>query len=262
MKKTLAIIGTILGVGIIIFLCSISIIKTGEIGIVSRFGAVQDRVLTAGVNFHIPFVESVKKINCKTQKLDNENESASKDLQTVNTKVSINYSVNSTKAPDLFRVVGTDYEAVIITPILTDTIKSVIAEYTAEELITKRNNVSTRIYEKLNTRLEEQGITVSNVNITDLQFSEAYNKAIEAKQVAQQEALKSKEELEKTKVEAEKKVVEAQATADANKIINESLTADNLEKQKLENQANAISKWNGVLPSTMASDTVPFLNVN
>lgn len=257
-----AVKGTLIFILLIIALInSVVFIKTGEIGIVTKFGAVQDRVMTAGLNFKVPFIQGVKKINCKTQEITTDNESASKDLQDISMSVSINYAVNVEKAPDLYKSVGKDYKDIILVPILADTIKTSTAEYTAEETITKRAELSSKIYEKLNDRLNEQGITVINVNIINLNFSEAYNQAIEDKQVAQQRALTAQQELEITKAEAEKKIVEAQGTAEANRIINESLTQENLEKQKLENQAKAIEKWNGQLPNTI-SDMVPFLNIN
>lgn len=241
---------------------SIVFIKTGEIGVVTKFGAVQDKVMSAGINFKIPFIQGVKKINCKTQEMNTENNSASKDLQDIYMTVSINYAVNVEKAPELYKSVGKDYKDIILTPILTDTVKNATAEYTAEETITKRAELASKIYEKLNDRLIDQGITVVNVNITNLNFSDAYNQAIEDKQVAQQRALTAQQELEITKVEAEKKIVEAQGTAEANRILNESLTQENLEKQKLENQSKAIDKWNGQLPGTTLSEGIPFLNLN
>ena len=128
-------------------------------------------------------------------------------------------------------------------------------EYTAEETVTKRAELSNKIYEKLNARLNEQGISIVNVNIVNLTFSEAYNQAIEEKQIATQRTLTAQQELETTKVEAEKKKVEAEGQAEANRIINESLNSDNLQKQ-------FIDKWNGQLPSTITGDTIPFLNIN
>lgn len=252
---------TILILGIIILCNTVVLVKTGEIGVVTQFGAVQDKVMQAGINFKIPFIQGVKKINCKTQELTTENNSASKDLQDISMSISINYCVNVEKAPELYKNVGQDYKDIILTPILADTVKSASAEYTAEETITKRTELSNKIYEVLNNRLNEQGITVVNVNIINLNFSETYNQAIEEKNVALQRTLKAQQELETTKIEAEKKVAEAQGTADANRILNESLSAENLEKQKLENEAKAIEKWNGQLPTTM-SDVIPFLNIN
>ena len=253
-KKTISPILLIGVVAIILLFNSIVFIKTGEIGVVTKFGAVQDRVMTAGINFKIPFVQGVKKINCKTQETSSESNGATKDLQDISLTVSINYSLNTEKAPDLYETVGKDYKDIILIPILTDTIKTVSAEYTAEETITKRAELSSKIYEKLNERLNEQGISVINVNIINLSFSEAYNQAIEEKQVAQQRTLTAQQELEIVKIEAEKKITEAEGTAEANRILNESLSEENLQKQ-------AIDKWNGQLPSTMTTETIPFLNI-
>lgn len=239
---------------IVILFNTIVFIKTGEIGVVTQFGAVQDRVMTAGINFKFPFIQGVKKINCKTQETTSESNGATKDLQDISLTVSINYSLNVEKAPELYKTVGKDYKDIILTPILTDTIKTASAEYTAEETITKRAELSSKIYEKLNERLNDQGIMVINVNIINLNFSDAYNQAIEEKQVAQQRTLTAQQELEIVKIEAEKKITEAEGTAEANRIINESLNSDNLQKQ-------FIDKWNGQLPSTITGDTIPFFNI-
>ena len=247
---------------IIVFFNTVVFVKTGEIGVVTQFGAVQDRVMTSGINFKVPFIQGVKKMNCKTQEMTTNNGGATKDLQDVTLDVSINYSVNVDYAADLYKTVGKGYKAIILTPTLADTIKSAVSEYTAEETVTKRAELSSKIYEKLNQRLNEQGINVTNVNIINLNFSEAYNQAIEDKQVATQKTLTAQQELETTKIEAEKKIAEAEGQAEANRILNESLTEENLEKQRLENQSKAIDKWNGQLPATMTGDTVPFLNIN
>lgn len=252
MKVGMCVIITIL---VIVVLCnSIVFVKTGEIGIVTKFGAVQGRVMNAGINFKVPFVNGVKKMNCKTQKYDIESGSASKDMQDVSAKISINYSVNIDNASKLFREVGKNYKDIILEPTVLDTFKSVTAEYTAEELITKRPEVSQKLYEKLQERLNKQGIDIINTNITDLNFSDSFNKAIEEKQVAEQNVKTEQQNLEKTKVEAEKKKIEAQATAEANRILNESLSEENLQKL-------AIEKWNGQLPNNM-SGAIPFLNIN
>ncbi len=211
--------------------------------------------MQAGINFKIPFVQGVKKMNCKTQEMSTKNESSTKDLQDIAIEVSVNYCVNVGQAHQLYKNVGTKYQDIILTPILADTIKTASAEYTAEETVTKRAELSNKIYEKLNARLNEQGISIVNVNIVNLTFSEAYNQAIEEKQIATQRTLTAQQELETTKVEAEKKKVEAEGQAEANRIINESLNSDNLQKQ-------FIDKWNGQLPSTITGDTIPFLNIN
>lgn len=255
-KDTKTGIGVIILILLIVVLCNtIVFVKTGEIGVVTQFGAVQDRVMMAGINFKVPFIQGVKKMNCKTQELTTNNAGATKDLQDISMDVSVNYSVNIENATELYKTVGKDYQTIILTPTLADTIKTVASEYTAEETVTKRAELSNKIYQKLNERLNQQGINVINVNIINLSFSEAYNQAIEEKQIATQRTLTAQQELETAKVEAEKKAVEAQGEADANRILNESLTNENLEKQ-------AIEKWNGQLPTTMVTDTIPFLNLN
>lgn len=239
----------------IIVMNCVTFIKTGEIGVITQFGAVQDRVMTAGLNFKLPFIQGVKKMNCKTQEISTENESSTKDLQDIVMNVSINYSVNVENATQLYKTVGKDYKDIILVPTLADTIKTVSAEYTAEETVTKRAELGNKIYEKLNQRLNEQGINVINVNIINLSFSEAYNQAIEEKQIATQRTLTAQQELETAKVEAEKKVVQAQGEADSNRILNESLSQENLTKM-------FIDKWNGTLPTYMSGDEIPFLNIN
>ena len=246
---------------IIVFFNTVVFVKTGEIGVVTQFGAVQDRVMTAGINFKVPFIQGVKKINCKTQEMTTNNAGATKDLQDVSMDVSINYSVNIENATELYKTVGKDYQTIILKPILSDTIKSSVSEYTAEETVTKRAELSSKIYEKLNQRLNEQGISITNVNIINLNFSQAYNQAIEEKQIATQKTLTAQQELEITKIEAEKKIAEAEGQAEANRILNESLTEENLEKQRLENQSKAIDKWNGQLSQYMGSDLPLFLNI-
>lgn len=253
-KKIGTIIITII-LGGILFFNSIVFVKTGEIGIITKFGAVQDKVMQAGINFKIPFVQGVKKMNCKTQEMSAKNQSSTKDLQDIEIEVSVNYCVNVGQAHQLYKNVGTKYQDIILIPTLADTIKTASAEYTAEETVTKRAELSNKIYEKLNERLNEQGISIVNVNIINLTFSDAYNQAIEEKQIATQRTLTAQQELETSKVEAEKKKVEAEGEAEANRIINESLNSDNLQKQ-------FIDKWDGKLPSTIIEDTIPFLNIN
>jgi len=245
---------------------SISAVPTGHVGIKVRFGAVQNDVLVEGLNFKMPLAERIVRMDCRTQRIDVEGEGASKDLQTVNTYIAVNYSVKKERAFELYKTVGTDYEKILIKPLAQESMKTTTAKYTAEELITKRTEVANTLTETLQEKLEEKGIVVENVSIVNLNFSAAYNNAIEQKQVAEQEAKKAQQELEKTKIEAEKKVVEAQATADA-KIIQAQAEAEAARVQKSELtkdllQLRWIEKWDGKLPNTALSDSIPFLNIN
>lgn len=256
--KKFYIIGGIIIIILILIFASMSTVPTGHVGIKTRFGAVQNDVITEGLNFKLPFIESIKKMDCRTQRVDIEGESASKDLQTVAAYIAINYRVNQEKAFELYKTVGMGYEEIIIKPATQESMKLTIAKYTAEELITKRAEVANTLQKNLTNKLETKGILVETTNIVNLDFSAAYDNAIEQKQVAEQEAKKAEQELVKSKVEAEKKVVEAQAEADA-KLIKAKADAEAARVQKNELtkeliQLKWIEKWDGKLPTTSLSD--------
>lgn len=234
-----------------------STIKTGEIGIKTRFGKIIGSTTNEGIVFKLPF-EQIKKINVKVQKYENEEafSTSTKDLQIVNNiKVAINYQIDGTKAVDLFKTVGTNYNTTVLEPAIQETIKAVISKYTAEEIVTKRSEISLDINTTLDERIKEYGINSVAVSINNFDFSESYNQAIEKKAVAEQEVETSKNQLEKAKIDAEKKKVEAQGEADANALLEQSLTDQIIAQQFIE-------KWNGQLPTTMTGDAIPFINAN
>lgn len=255
------VLGVVVGIIVLFLVASITTVPTGHVGIKTRFGAVQDDYIAEGLNFKTPFIEEIKVMDCRTQRVDTEGEGASKDLQTVSTYIAVNYSVNQEKAFNLYKTVGMDYEKILIKPATQETMKTTLAQYTAEELITKRAEVGQVLQEALKLKLEEKGINIDSVSIVNLNFSESYNDAIEKKQVAEQEAKKAEQELEKAKIEAEKKVVEAQAEADALKAQKQEITPDLLELRRIENEAKWIEKWNGNLPQTTLGESVPMVNI-
>ena len=232
-------------------------IKTGEVGIKVRFGEIVSSTTDTGIVFKLPF-EDIKKINVKVQKYENEDafSTSTKDLQIVNNiKVSINYQIDGTKAVDLYKTVGTNYQTTALEPAIQETIKAVISQYTAEELVTKRSDVSLAINNTLDERISLYGINSVAVSINNFDFSESYNQAIEQKAVAEQEVETSKNQLEKAKIDAEKKKVEAQGEAEANALLQQSLTDQIIAQQFIE-------KWNGQLPTTMTDSAIPFINAN
>ena len=227
---------------VITILCSFQTIKSGEVGLKVRFGKIVNTQLNEGFNLKIPYVEQIVKVNIKVQKIELDTESSSKDLQTIETTLAVNYRINSDKATHLYRTVGNNYESTILEPAIKESIKATIAKYTAAEVITERANVSKNCMEDLQAKVEKYGITIDNFNITNLSFSEEYSKAIEDKQVAEQK-------LEKAKLDAESKIVEAEATKKANDLLKQSLT-DNLIAKEF------INKWDGKLPSTYAGKDI------
>lgn len=247
--KTKIIAGICAVVVILLLVGSFRIIKSGQVGIKVRLGKVVNSNTHDGVNFKIPIVENIVKMNVQVQKVEVETTSASKDLQDVNMKLAVNYRIDAKEATSLYKNVGTKYETVVLEPAIQESIKAVTSKYTAEELITNRSEVSKGCMKELENKVKKYGLIVDNFNITNFSFSEDFNKAIEEKQVAEQKVLTAKQELEKEKIEAEKKIVKAEAEKKANELKQQTLT-DNIIKEKF------IEKWDGHLPKVSGSDSI------
>ena len=184
-------------------------------------------------------------IDNRIQKLEVNTEAFSKDLQSVNTVLAINYRVDTSKSYSIYKNIGADYENVLVVPAVNEVLKAITATYTAEESVTNRQLISDGLVSGLNEKLNDIGLYVTDVNIIDFDFSEAFITAIEEKQVAQQQLLKAETE-KKTKItnaqaDAEAQKIRAEGEAEANKTISQSLTDQVIENKKIE-------KWNGELP--------------
>ena len=223
---------------------SVTTIKSGEVGIRVRFGKVVEKRTQEGINFTIPFIERIEKLNVKVQKTEVKTSSSSKDLQEVDMSIAVNYRIDNNKAIELYKTVGTGYVEIVLEPAIEESIKAVTSKYTAEELITNRSEVSQKCMEELSKKVEKYGLKVNDFNITNFSFSDEFERAIEEKQVAEQKVLTAKQELEKEKIEAEKKIVAAEAEKKSNELKQKTLT-DNIIKEKF------IEKWDGVLPKVV-----------
>jgi len=190
-------------------------IQSGTVGVVSVLGAVRDNTFGAGFHVKAPFVTAVTKMDIQTQKTEVSTAAASKDLQTVAVVAAINYHIDAQGASQLYREVGMTYEQKIIAPAIQESIKSVIARFSAEELITMRQTVSVGIKDELSDKVIEYGIIIDEFNIINFDFSEEFNNAVEAKQTAQQDALKAQQELARITIEAQQQVEQAKAEAEA-----------------------------------------------
>lgn len=246
MKKTKFVISAVCLVASAL-IASFTIVPSGSSGVRVTLGKVSDTVMESGLNFQIPLVQKTVVVNNQVQREDVQGEAASKDLQTVTYNVSVNYNVIASESAELYRTVGKSWSEVIIRPAIQESVKSAIAEYTAEELITDRTSVSNLMLEELNTRMKEYGINIAEINIITMDFSPEFDAAIEAKTVATQQVLTEQQNLEKAKVIAQQKVVEAQAEAEANKTKSESITDEILMNEFL-------SRWNGVMPYVIGSN--------
>ncbi len=254
-KKIVKIIVIVLAVLIvgIVAVNSFVIVDAGHTGVVVTLGKVNEGVLSEGMHIKAPFVQKVVKIDNRIVKLEVETEAFSKDLQTVSTTLAINYRVDSAKSYSLYKNIGASYEEVLVVPAVNEVLKAITAKYTAEESVTNRSLISDGLIEGLNKKLNSSGLYVTDVNIINFDFSEAFITAIEEKQVAQQKLLKAETEkqtaITNAEADAEATKIQAEAEAAANNKIKASLNEDVLKAKFYE-------KWNGELPQAMGSDSV------
>lgn len=247
--KKIVLIAVVAVLAIILLTSCFTVISAGHTGVVLTFGAASDNVLGEGLHFKIPFVQTVVQVDNRTQKIETEGTSSSKDLQIVTYKVAVNYHVNNSSSSNLYKTVGADYSTVIIAPAIQESIKSVNAQYTAEQLITERAAVSEQIKETLSEKINSYGVSIEIFNIVNFDFTEEFNAAVEAKQTAQQNALKAEQDLARIEVEAKQKITQAEAEAESIKMIQEALAAspDYIEYIKW-------NKWDGELPTVMGNN--------
>ncbi len=243
-KKIIIAVIVILIVLILGFNC-FAVVEPGHTGVVVTLGKVSPNVYEEGLHFKIPFVSQVIQIDNRVMKTEVQSVAASKDLQTIDSTVSVNYRVNKSASADIYKNVGNDFTNVIVNPAIQECVKSIAAKYTAEQLITSRAVVSTEMEDAISKKINPYGMSIEVFNIINFDFTEEFNKAIEAKQTAQQEALKAEQDLARIKVEAEQTVEKAKAEAEAYKLKNEQIT-DKVIMMEF------IDKWNGELPAVVS----------
>jgi len=225
---------------------SVVIIQTGYAGVKLRLGAIAGS-LNEGIHLIVPGVEQVIRLEVRTQKEESKATAASRDLQTVTTDLALNFRVDKSKVDVMYQQVGTEYKARIIDPAVQEAIKVVTAKYTAEDLIRQRQKVKDDVEQEISSRLAQYNLLVEpdGLSITNFEFSPEFNRAIEAKQVAQQEAEKQKYVLQQAELEQQTKIARAKGEAEAAKLNAESLKA---QGGSLVVAREWIEKWDGKLP--------------
>lgn len=279
-KKGLIIAGVVVLALVLIGTLCTATVQTGYTGIVTTFGKVENMTLEAGLHLKSPFQQIISMDN-REQKTTFTTEAFSSDIQQVNITGSINYAINKSTAMNLFKEVGTDYFNKLVYPRMLEITKGVFSKYTAENLVANRQKLSESIRDGLSEELQSYGINVISLSIENLDFTDAFTDAVEAKQVAAQRKLQAEieqaqmtmetqQQAERQRINAEAAAnvakinadadayamkVRSEAEAEANKMIAESLT-ENLIR------ANEIKSWDGKLPVYMAGEggtTIPVL---
>ena len=274
--------GAALGVGIgaavltiILLACScMANVPTGHTGVLTTFGKVENTTFEAGMNFKAPWQEVIMMDN-RVQKQTTDLMCFSSDIQEVSMKYTVNYQISSKDAMTIYKTIGTDYYNNIIVPNITESVKTAVAKYNAEALVSGRSELSRIIQEDLTTRLAAYNIIVVSASIEDMDFTDAFTNAVEAKQVAEQNKLKAQTEAEQRVIEAnaaaEIKRVNAEAEAEAQKIAAEAAAYEIQIKAEAEAEANKkiaesitqqlidykyYETWNGELPGVVGADTI------
>jgi regulator of protease activity HflC (stomatin/prohibitin superfamily) len=240
------------------FLKPFVIVDAGERGVVMRFGKVQDAILDEGLHPIIPVVNTVKKLTVRVQKNDVDAEASSKDLQDIKVNVAVNWHVEPTAVNKVFQRLGDEEQIVlrIINPAVSEVVKAATAKKTAEEIITKRTELKEEIDIQLKDRLGSYGLGVDDVSLVDISFSSEFAKAIEAKQIAEQEAKRADFEALRAEKQAQADVNRAKGQAEAQRLQRLTLTSELLQQQ-------AIDKWDGKFPLVLGGEgALPFININ
>lgn len=274
---------------LICFLGCFKTVPTGSTGIVTTFGKIENITLDAGIHFMSPWKKVVNMDN-RTQKQSIEMQCFSSDIQEVSVVYTVNYQINKTNAQEIYRTIGTEYFDTIVMPKALEAVKSVFAKYTAEDLIASRSNLSKEIEGVLVDDLARQNIQITATSIENIDFTDAFTNAVEAKQVAEQNKLKAQTEQAQATLEAqaqaERQVIQAKADADAAIVAANAdaevakISADSSlyqgEKEatilqrvgeQMERYPNLVKykyyeKWDGKLPETMLGDSEVILDLN
>lgn len=238
------------------------VIGAGERGVVMNFGAVQKDILGEGLHMRVPIMQKVVIMDVRVQKGEGQGDAASKDLQQVTTNVALNYHLDPARVAETYQTVGT-LAAVgdrIILPAVQESVKAATALYTAEELVSRRQEVRDQIRTNLRDRLVKNGVIVDEFSIVNFSFSREFNVAIESKTTAEQLKLKAERDLERIRIEAEQKISSAKAEAESLRLQKEIVTENLIKLRQIEMQQKAIDKWDGKLPQ-VTGGAMPFIDI-
>ncbi|MBR4931579.1 MAG: prohibitin family protein [Alphaproteobacteria bacterium] len=243
----------LLGVGI--SFSGITVIDTGYRGIKTRFGEVVGEPLSEGIYFYNPITTDIKPIDTKVQRLSLKMSSYTKDVQQADLSVTVNSSVDDNSAHLLYKEIGMDYKTKVVAPQILKAVKDTIGKWEADLLVSNREKASDEILKSLKESLEPAHILVQGVVIEDINYSTQFERAIEEKQIATQDAIKAKNKTKQIEEEANQKILSAKAEAESMRIRSQALS----QNQNLV-AYEAVQKWDGKLPVNIyGSAPIPFI---
>lgn len=279
--KRFSLLAIIILLALIILPNCFATVPVGSTGIMLTMGKVEDTALSEGMHFKLPFVQRIVSMDNRVKKLELSTEAFSKDIQTVSATLAVNYRLQTEKTFAIYKSTGTAYEDNLIVPATHEVLKSVCAQYTAEELISKRAESSDKMRDELDAKLSQIGISITDFNIIDFDFSDEFISAVESKQVAEQLKKKAATEnetaiaqaerekqvsIKQSEAEAERVRIAAEAEANAVKL---AADAEAYRLQKINEQLsektifNTLAEnWDGKLPGVVGTGTTGILNLD
>lgn len=255
-KLLLPIVVVVLG---LLAFSSYFIVPPGEVAIKTRMGSVVDSY-SEGLHFKMPFLESVLKFSIQIQRADIKTQAFSKDLQTMTSHLVVNHRIQKGTAVSVYRNLGPNYVETVVDPTVQEIFKSIAAKFSAEKIIAERNLLVEEINKSVKDKLLVQEIIVTDIAVVDLDFTDQFLKAVEDKQVADQQAQMAGKLVEKAKRDAEQQIAKSKGEAEALRMQREQVTPSLIELRKVDAQLKAIEKWNGVLPGYVGAG-VPFISI-
>ncbi len=256
-KMSLALAVLILTIVFIMFANPLAIVGVGERGVKVTLGRVSPQSFSEGVHFVTPFISKIKVMNVKTQKVNISTEVYTKDIQQAKISYVVNFNLQPENAYKMYRQVGMNYVDTILMPAVEGIIKDVVGKWNAQDLVANRASATKEILNKIQTQMKVRYINVTSFQIIDIDYSDVFERAIESKVTAEQDALKAKNKTLQVQEEAKQKLISAQAEAQSMKI-----RATALSQNKALVEYEAVKKWDGKLPEYMLGNSIPFINLN
>ena len=256
-KITLPVISILLLVSFLILCNPFVMVGPGERGIKIKLGQVEPESYGEGLHFIFPFIQKFKTMNVKTQKVTLNTAVYTKDIQQAKITYVVNFNVQPEFVNKLFQEVGVDYKNTILLPVVEGTIKDIIGKWNAQDLIANREIATNDILFKLQEQLKDNYLNITDFQLVEINYSDVFERAIESKVTAEQEALKAKNKTVQVEEEAKQKVIAARAEAKSMAI-----RAQALSQNKSLVEYEAVQKWDGKMPQYMMGNSVPFINIS
>ncbi len=237
--------------------CGAEIIDTGNRGVKTNFGKIEGGPLPEGIYFYNPLTSDIVELNVKTQSYGGETSVYTKDVQQAKLTFVVNYNADPSKVHLLFQEVGKEWQEVILPQVINGSLKNVIGKWEAVDLVSNRDKATLAVEESLRKALYPRGVIITKFEITNLDYADAFENAVEAKVVAIQRATEAENKTKQIEEEAKQKVISAQAEAESMRI-----RAEALSQNKNLVEYEAVQKWDGKLPNYMLGDSTPFISLN